>query len=85
MLNWKKSFFKTMHLKFNKLLQFIITNNSLLQKTCTKVEVSERTVEKLLAEVGQLKQEIKRKKEQIQTSGNMKRFLISLRGFTFVW
>lgn len=35
-----------------------------LQKICSTVEVSERSVEKLLAEVSQLKEEIKRKKQQ---------------------
>lgn len=35
-----------------------------LQKICITVEVSERSVEKLLAEVSQLKEEIKRKKQQ---------------------
>lgn len=35
-----------------------------LQKICSRVEASERSVEKLLAEVSQLKEEIKRKKQQ---------------------
>ncbi|RMC13654.1 hypothetical protein DUI87_08731 [Hirundo rustica rustica] len=35
-----------------------------LKKICITVEVSERSVEKLLAEVSQLKEEIKRKKQQ---------------------
>lgn len=35
-----------------------------LQKICITVEVSERSVEKLLADVSQLKEEIKRKKQQ---------------------
>lgn len=35
-----------------------------MQKICFTVEVSERSVEKLLAEVSQLKEEIKRKKQQ---------------------
>ncbi|KYO42732.1 BRCA1-A complex subunit Abraxas 1 isoform X2 [Alligator mississippiensis] len=55
-----------------KINEMYATLQEELKKTCTKVEVSERTVEKLLAEVGQLKQEIKRKKEQIQTSGENK-------------
>ncbi|NXO03965.1 ABRX1 protein, partial [Rhinopomastus cyanomelas] len=35
-----------------------------LKKTCSAVEASEQSVEKLLAEVSQLKEEIKRKKQQ---------------------
>lgn len=41
-----------------------------LQKICITVEVSERSVEKLLAEVSQLKEEIKRKKQQ-NSSGKL--------------
>jgi len=39
-----------------------------LQKICCTVEASERSVEKLLAEVSQLKEEIKRKKQQTRSS-----------------
>lgn len=41
-----------------------------LQKICITVEISERSVEKLLAEVNQLKEEIKRKKQQ-NSSGKL--------------
>lgn len=44
-----------------------------LQKICITVEVSERSVEKLLAEVSQLKEEIKRKKQQNCSGKSTKR------------
>lgn len=43
-----------------------------LQKICSTVEVSERSVEKLLSEVRQLKEKIKRKKQQC-CSGELKK------------
>lgn len=49
-----------------------------LQNICSTVEVSERSVEKLLAEVSQLKEEIKKKKQQ-KNSGKLYPALIFLR------
>ncbi|XP_075785624.1 BRCA1-A complex subunit Abraxas 1 isoform X1 [Pelodiscus sinensis] len=56
----------------HKINEMYATLQEELKKLCSKVEGSERSVEKLLAEVDQLKQEIKRKKEQTQTSGENK-------------
>lgn len=49
-----------------------------LQKICSRVEASERSVEKLLAEVSQLKEEIKRKKQQ-SCSGKLNAMLVLVR------
>lgn len=49
-----------------------------LQNICSTVEVSERSVEKLLAEVSQLKEEIKKKKQQ-KNSGKLYPALIFVR------
>uniref|UniRef100_A0A8C8RIH2 BRCA1-A complex subunit Abraxas 1 n=1 Tax=Pelusios castaneus TaxID=367368 RepID=A0A8C8RIH2_9SAUR len=53
----------------HKINEMYATLQEELKKICSKVEGSERSVEKLLAEVDQLKKEIKRKKELTQTSG----------------
>lgn len=50
-----------------------------LQNICSTVEVSERSVEKLLAEVSQLKEEIKRKKQHKNFSGKLYPVLIFIR------
>ncbi|NXQ57185.1 ABRX1 protein, partial [Anthoscopus minutus] len=47
-----------------KINEMYATLQEELKKICITVEVSERSVEKLLAEVSQLKEEIKRKKQQ---------------------
>ncbi|XP_040438551.1 BRCA1-A complex subunit Abraxas 1 isoform X2 [Falco naumanni] len=48
----------------HKINEMYATLQEELKKICSTVEVSERSVEKLLAEVSQLKEEIKRKKQQ---------------------
>ncbi|NWS37157.1 ABRX1 protein, partial [Probosciger aterrimus] len=48
----------------HKINEMYATLQEELKKICSRVEISERSVEKLLAEVGQLKEEIKRKKQQ---------------------
>ncbi|NWW17760.1 ABRX1 protein, partial [Falcunculus frontatus] len=48
----------------HKINEMYATLQEELKKICFTVEVSERSVEKLLAEVSQLKEEIKRKKQQ---------------------
>ncbi|NXS11937.1 ABRX1 protein, partial [Neodrepanis coruscans] len=48
----------------HKINEMYATLQEELKKICFTVEVSERSVEKLLAEVRQLKEEIKRKKQQ---------------------
>ncbi|XP_061206961.1 BRCA1-A complex subunit Abraxas 1 isoform X2 [Neopsephotus bourkii] len=48
----------------HKINEMYATLQEELKKICSTVEVSERSVEKLLAEVRQLKEEIKRKKQQ---------------------
>ncbi|NXF09898.1 ABRX1 protein, partial [Smithornis capensis] len=48
----------------HKINEMYATLQEELKKICFTVEVSERAVEKLLAEVSQLKEEIKRKKQQ---------------------
>uniref|UniRef100_A0A8C5JHT0 BRCA1-A complex subunit Abraxas 1 n=1 Tax=Junco hyemalis TaxID=40217 RepID=A0A8C5JHT0_JUNHY len=48
----------------HKINEVYATLQEELKKICITVEVSERSVEKLLAEVRQLKEEIKRKKQQ---------------------
>ncbi|NXA12619.1 ABRX1 protein, partial [Sapayoa aenigma] len=48
----------------HKINEMYATLQEELKKICLTVEVSERSVEKLLAEVSQLKEEIKRKKQQ---------------------
>ncbi|XP_030127815.3 BRCA1-A complex subunit Abraxas 1 isoform X1 [Taeniopygia guttata] len=48
----------------HKINEMYATLQEELKKICVTVEVSERSVEKLLAEVSQLKEEIKRKKQQ---------------------
>ncbi|NWT85657.1 ABRX1 protein, partial [Lanius ludovicianus] len=48
----------------HKINEMYATLQEELKKICFTVEVSERSVEKLLAEVNQLKEEIKRKKQQ---------------------
>ncbi|NXR45290.1 ABRX1 protein, partial [Hippolais icterina] len=48
----------------HKINEMYATLQEELKKICITVEVSERSVEKLLAEVSQLKEEIKRKKQQ---------------------
>ncbi|KAM6346150.1 BRCA1-A complex subunit Abraxas 1 isoform 2-T2 [Podargus strigoides] len=48
----------------HKINEMYVTLQEELKKICSTVEVSERSVEKLLAEVSQLKEEIKRKKQQ---------------------
>ncbi|KAM6077105.1 BRCA1-A complex subunit Abraxas 1 [Chlamydotis macqueenii] len=47
-----------------KINEMYATLQEELKKICSTVEASERSVEKLLAEVSQLKEEIKRKKQQ---------------------
>ncbi|XP_074762034.1 BRCA1-A complex subunit Abraxas 1 isoform X1 [Athene noctua] len=47
-----------------KIKEMYATLQGELKKICSTVEASERSVEKLLAEVSQLKEEIKRKKQQ---------------------
>ncbi|KAM9030341.1 BRCA1-A complex subunit Abraxas 1 [Ara ararauna] len=47
----------------HKINEMYATLQEELKKMCSTVEVSERSVEKLLAEVSQLKEEIKRKKQ----------------------
>ncbi|NXP50577.1 ABRX1 protein, partial [Heliornis fulica] len=47
-----------------KINEMYVTLQEELKKICSTVEVSERSVEKLLAEVSQLKEEVKRKKQQ---------------------
>ncbi|XP_069636940.1 BRCA1-A complex subunit Abraxas 1 isoform X2 [Haliaeetus albicilla] len=48
----------------HKINEMYATLQEELKKICSTVEASERSVEKLLAEVSQLKEEIKRKKQQ---------------------
>ncbi|XP_075607413.1 BRCA1-A complex subunit Abraxas 1 isoform X2 [Balearica regulorum gibbericeps] len=48
----------------HKINKMYVTLQEELKKICSTVEVSERSVEKLLAEVSQLKEEIKKKKQQ---------------------
>ncbi|XP_065693279.1 BRCA1-A complex subunit Abraxas 1 isoform X2 [Patagioenas fasciata] len=48
----------------HKINEMYATLQEELKKICSTVEVSERSVEKLLSEVRQLKEEIKRKKQQ---------------------
>uniref|UniRef100_A0A8C3XY76 BRCA1-A complex subunit Abraxas 1 n=1 Tax=Catharus ustulatus TaxID=91951 RepID=A0A8C3XY76_CATUS len=48
----------------HKINEMYATLQEELKKICITVEISERSVEKLLAEVSQLKEEIKRKKQQ---------------------
>ncbi|NXD85520.1 ABRX1 protein, partial [Halcyon senegalensis] len=48
----------------HKINEMYCTLQAELKKICSMVEASERSVEKLLAEVSQLKEEIKRKKQQ---------------------
>ncbi|XP_010190137.1 PREDICTED: BRCA1-A complex subunit Abraxas [Mesitornis unicolor] len=48
----------------HKINEMYATLQGELKKICSTVEVSERSVEKLLAEVSQLKREIRRKKQQ---------------------
>ncbi|XP_010073556.1 PREDICTED: BRCA1-A complex subunit Abraxas [Pterocles gutturalis] len=50
--------------EIHKINEMYATLQEELKKICSTVEVSERSVEKLLAEVSQLKEEIKRKKQQ---------------------
>ncbi|NXT76750.1 ABRX1 protein, partial [Zapornia atra] len=51
-----------------KINEMYVTLQEELKKICSTVEVSERSVEKLLAEVSQLKEEVKKKKQQQQQS-----------------
>ncbi|NXL92641.1 ABRX1 protein, partial [Alectura lathami] len=53
----------------HKINEMYATLQEELKKICSAVEVSERSVEKLLTEVSQLKEEIKRKKQQKNSSG----------------
>ncbi|XP_059682808.1 BRCA1-A complex subunit Abraxas 1 isoform X1 [Gavia stellata] len=48
----------------HKINEMYVTLQEELKKICSTVEASERSVEKLLAEVSQLKEEIKKKKQQ---------------------
>ncbi|NXV82585.1 ABRX1 protein, partial [Atlantisia rogersi] len=52
-----------------KINEMYVTLQEELKKICSTVEVSERSVEKLLAEVSQLKEEVKRKKQQSHSEG----------------
>ncbi|NXY86369.1 ABRX1 protein, partial [Alcedo cyanopectus] len=54
----------------HKINEMYSTLQAELKKTCSMVEASERSVEKLLAEVSQLKKEIKRKKQQSCSGGD---------------
>ncbi|XP_038622546.1 BRCA1-A complex subunit Abraxas 1 isoform X2 [Tachyglossus aculeatus] len=57
----------------HKINEMYATLQEELKKICSKVENSERSVEKLLADVNKLKQEIsKRKEERTQISGTQK-------------
>ncbi|KAM6261568.1 BRCA1-A complex subunit Abraxas 1 isoform 2-T2 [Porphyrio hochstetteri] len=53
-----------------KINEMYVTLQEELKKICSTVEVSERSVEKLLAEVSQLKEEVKRKKQQSCSDGD---------------
>ncbi|NXC45617.1 ABRX1 protein, partial [Penelope pileata] len=53
----------------HKINEMYATLQEELKKTCSAVQVSERSVEKLLIEVSQLKEEIKRKKQHRISSG----------------
>uniref|UniRef100_A0A6G1RNM3 Abraxas 1, BRCA1 A complex subunit n=1 Tax=Hypotaenidia okinawae TaxID=2861861 RepID=A0A6G1RNM3_9GRUI len=48
----------------HKINEMYVTLQEELKKICSTVEVSERSVEKLLAEVSQLREEVKRKKQR---------------------
>ncbi|XP_029455274.1 BRCA1-A complex subunit Abraxas 1 isoform X2 [Rhinatrema bivittatum] len=56
----------------HKINEVYATLQEELKKTCTKVEKSERSVEKLLADINKLKQEIAERKTQMQMSGEKK-------------
>ncbi|NXI27143.1 ABRX1 protein, partial [Sterrhoptilus dennistouni] len=56
----------------HKINEMYTTLQEELKKICITVEVSERSVEKLLAEVRQLKEEIKRKKQQNRSGEDKK-------------
>ncbi|NXG80747.1 ABRX1 protein, partial [Baryphthengus martii] len=54
----------------HKINEMYATLQEELKKLCSMVEASERSVEKLLTEVSQLKEEIKRKKQQSCSGGD---------------
>ncbi|OXB84092.1 UNVERIFIED_CONTAM: hypothetical protein H355_012210 [Colinus virginianus] len=56
----------------HKINEMYATLQEELKKICSDVEVSERSVEKLLTEVNQLKEEINRKKQHKNSSGGNK-------------
>ncbi|XP_030046420.1 BRCA1-A complex subunit Abraxas 1 isoform X1 [Microcaecilia unicolor] len=56
----------------HKINEVYATLQQELKKTCTKVEKSERSVERLLEDVNRLKQEIAERKKHMQTSGGKK-------------